>query len=85
MVGKFASRTWTRLLRIGGIDTQICLELSEDLENFIEFRARLGCVAHGSELVGALGQGKHKPWGLIGGRHRPEPLPGAAHLFYSSG
>ena len=46
---------------------QICLELSEDLEDFLEFRARLGCMAHGSELAGTLRQGEHKAWGLIGG------------------
>jgi len=85
VVGKFASRTWTRLLRIGGIHTQIRLELGEDLEDFLEFRIRLGCVTHGSELAGALRQGEHGPWGLIRGGHRPEPLPVAAHLFYSSG
>ena len=54
MVDKFASRTWTRLLRIGGIYAHVCLELGEDLEDFLEFRARLGCMTHGSELAGAL-------------------------------
>ena len=60
-VSKFASRTRTRLLRIGGIYPQICLELGEYLEDFLEFRTRLGCVAHGSELAGTLRQGEHKP------------------------
>jgi len=64
-VGKSASRTWTRLLRIGGIYPQIRLELGKDLEDLLEFRARLGCVTHGSELAGTLRQGEHKPWGLI--------------------
>jgi hypothetical protein len=54
MVGKFASHTWTRLLRIGGVYGQIRLELGEDLEDFLKLRARLGCMAHGSELAGTL-------------------------------
>lgn len=66
-IDRLASRTWTRLLRIGGIYAQVRLELGEDLEDFVEFRARLGCVAHGSELVSTLKQGEHKPWGLIRG------------------
>lgn len=54
VVHKFASRTRTRLLRIGGICAQVRLELGEDLEYFLEFRARLGCVAHRSELASTL-------------------------------
>lgn len=52
--GKVVSRTRTRLLRIGGIYVQIGLELGEDLEDSVEFGARLGCVTHGSELSGTL-------------------------------
>ena len=53
-VEKSASRTWARLLRIGGVYGQIRLELGEDLEDFVKLRARLGCEAHGSELAGTL-------------------------------
>jgi hypothetical protein len=37
-----------------GVYGQIRLELGEDLEDFLKFRARLGCMAHGSELAGTL-------------------------------
>jgi len=43
-----------RVLKIGGIYPQICLELGEDLEDFPEFGVRLECVTHGSEVVGTL-------------------------------
>ena len=67
VVDKFASHTCTRLLRIGGVPPQICLELGEELEDFLEFRACLGCMTHGSELTGTLGQSEHEPWRLAGG------------------
>lgn len=52
-----ASRTWSRLLGLGGIHAQIGLELGEDLEDPLELRARLGCMTHGSELAGTLREG----------------------------
>lgn len=65
--------------------TQICLELGEDFEDSIEFRVRLGCMTHGSELASTLRWGQiYVMWGLIGVEHKPGPLPVAAYLFYSS-